>query len=105
MTGGALFHKLSKDTGLEGLMPFLVHGGKDFFADGFSGPVGDDFLFVNISYLVTYIKRGFVAGGQNSQVFETVAAQFRVGWGGFGGPRSPTICSPSFRQMFLFSIR
>jgi len=85
MAGRALLHELGEDPRLEGIEPLAAHGGEEFLADRPSLPEGDDLGLVDAACLFADGEGLAVAGVEDVEILEAVAAKFRVGRGGLRG--------------------
>ncbi len=85
VTRRPLLHELGKDAGLIRGLPLLRHFLKDEFAHGLPPPEGDDGFLVDLPGLGADGKGYLFPGIEDVQIFQGMAAQFRVGRRGFGG--------------------
>ena len=85
MPGRALLHELGKDARLVGRLPFAGHLPKNKITYRPALPERDDPGFVALTSLCTDGERYLLAGIEDVQILEGVAAKFRVGGGGLGG--------------------
>ena len=83
----ALLHELGEDAGLVGVLPGGLHFREDAVAHAVALPVGNDLLLLDAARLVVHAVGDLLAGVQDFEVGQRVAADFGVG-GGALRPRS-----------------